>query len=435
MFLKVRNFQIIHKRYIQALYVQPEHRQGNQIAVEVQLDYAKRLSNRPQFEQTLKRRGADRIVDIPKLYEQWQQFKEAEKRKRNVIPRLKYWRDIIDGDIIKPDITIQMAKVKLKNAENDWKLVNKELDAVEAIFYSNYLQLPNDLLEKTPNETQIVFDFGDKCENECSSHLARDESIKYINESLYYLKGAAARFDLLFPIRCTEYFERNKFTLFNNPDFARTVVIEGAGVPLEKTFLIPRHCHENFTNLIHLPGNGSMMSFLGFLCNIIFDCSLMPMQWVAAGKIYQPIDENLVGLYDVAQSTAVHVFIVCAKKQVDEKYSKTLDLILELLKTLNIHFRVVNVAAKDLHSTECFATNIEMYAPNLRRYIEIGRVSNYGDFISRRLNFHCAGDKKFAGQKPNIVSATVCNVTKLLAIILETNNGEIPPDLFENKEI
>lgn len=424
------NFRFIPKRSFQALYVQPENREGNQIAVEVQLDFAKRLTNRDQFEQTLKRRGADQTVNIPKLYEQWQRFKDAEKQKRSVIPRLKYWKDIINGEIIKSDITIEMAKDKLKNAENDWKLANKVLDAIEAIFYPNYLQLPNDLLKKTPDETQIVLTFGDQSENDGLSHLACNESIKYINESSYYLKGAAARFDLLFPIRCTEYFEHNKFTLFNNPDFARTVVIEGAGVPLEKIFLIPRHYHENFTNLIHLPGNGSMMSFLGFLANIIFECSLMPMQWVAAGKVYKPTDENSMGLYDVAQSTAVQVFIVCTKHQAEQKYSKTLDLILELLKTLNIHFRVVNVAAKDLHSTECFATSIEMYALNLRKYIEIGRISNYGDFISRRLNFHSTGDKKLIGQKPNIISATVCNVTKLLAIILETNNGEIPCDLI-----
>lgn len=425
MFLKVRNFRIIPKRDFRALYVQPENRPGNQIAVEVQLDYAKRLANREQFEQTLKRRGADKIVDIPILYAQWQQLKEVEKRKRSVIPRLKYWRDIMDGAIVKPAITIEMAKDKLKNAEKDWKLVNKERDAIEAIFYPNYLQLPNDLSEKAPDETQIVLSFGDKCDNECShSHLARTESIKYINESSYYLKDAAARFDLQFPIRCTEYFERNKFTLFNNPDFARTVVIEGAGVPQEKTFLIPRHYHECFTNLIHLPGNGSMISFLGFLCNLIFDDSLMPMQWVTAGKMYQPTGENAFGLYDVAQSTAVQVFVVCTKKQVDEKYSKTLALVVELLKTLNIHFRVVNVAAMDLHSSECFATSIEMYAPSLRKYIEIGRVSNYGDFISRRLNFHSAGHKKNVGEKPNIVSATH-NVTKLLAILLETENKEI----------
>lgn len=436
MLLKVRNFQNISKRYFRALYVQPEHRDGNQIAIEVQLDYGKRLANREQFEQTLKRREADQAVDIPKLYEQWQQLKEAERRKRSVIPRLKYWKDIIDRNIVKPNITIEMAKDKLKNAENDWKHANKELDAVEAIFYPNYLQLPNGLLEKTPHKTQCILNFGDKCENERSSHLAHVNSIKYINESSYYLKDEAAQFDLLFPIRCTEYFELNQFTLFINPDFVRTVIVEGADVlPLEKTFLIPRHYHAHFTNLIHLTGNGSMLSFLGFLCNNIFDCSLMPMQWITAGKIYQPTDENSVGLYDVAQSTVVQVFIVCTAKQMEQIHSKTLDLIVKLLKTLNIHFRVVNVAAKDLHTSECFASSIEMYAPSLRKYIEIGRVSNYGDFISRRLNFHSAGDKKLVGQKPNIISATVCNVTKLLAIILETNNGEIPRDLFENKEI
>lgn len=434
MFLNVRNYRIIPKRYFQALYVQPENREGNQIAVEVQLDYTKRLANREHLEQTLKRRGANQIVNIPKLYEQWQQLKETEKQKRSVIPRLKYWRNVIDGNIVKPDITIEMARDKLKNAENDWKLVNKELDAVEAIFYPNYLQLPNDLSQNTPDRTQIISSVGVKCENKCSNHLAYAESIKYINESSYYLKGAAAQFDLLFPIRCTEYFEHNNFTLFKNPDFVRTVVIEGAGVPLEKTFLIPRHYHEHFTNLIHLSGNGSMLSFLGFLCNIIFDCSLMPMQWVATGKMYQPTVENSMGLYDVAQSTGVQVFIVCTQKQVEQKYFQTLNLIVELLKTLNFHYRVVHVAAKDLHSTECFATSIEMYAPSLRRYIEIGRISNYGDFISRRLNFHSAGDKKFVGQKPNIVSATVFNVTKVLAITLETNNGQIPCDLFENKE-
>lgn len=429
MLLRPRNWQIFGKRNFQALYVKKENLEGNLRAVESAFDFKKRLANRKELECTLQRRGID--VNITELYQQWERYKEVDKKRRSIIPRCKYWKNLMNQEITKPNVTIEMAKEKFQNANADMEIAVDELEAVESIFFPSYLSLPNVLLDTTPDEREIVSIFGNKCDEDRPHHLVYEDSIDFINGTAYYLKNAAAKFDLLFPLKCTDYFRRHNFTLFNNPDFAKTVIIEGAAIPLENVFLIPEEFDKRCTNLVHLIGNGSPLSFLGSLANIIFDFSLMPMPWVSAGKIYQPIRENSIGLYNVAQSTAVQVFLIGTKEQMIEKYKQTLHLICGLLKTLNIHFRVVNVPANELYAAECFATAIEMYSPNAKLYIEIGRISNYGEFISRRLNIHSDGDRKCGGQKPNIVAATVCNVTKLIALILETHNGRFPDEFLE----
>ncbi|KAJ8971589.1 hypothetical protein NQ317_002872, partial [Molorchus minor] len=62
-----------------------------------------------------------------------------------------------------------------------------------------------------------------------------------------------------------------------------------------------------------------------------------------------------------------------------------------------------------------------MYSNHLKRYVEVGNVSLYDSYLSKRLLFTYTvnKDRKY----PKVVGGTLLNVPKLLACVLENNNS------------
>lgn len=439
MILEVRALYNIPRRFVQALYVSRSNALNNSQVLQPILDYKNRLKNRDALKEDLKRRRLAELINVDEICDQWEIYKTTESR----IKTLEKKGTKLKKLIMKLEVTDNLSdkqQIRLIDQQKEARALSKEYattcDSFEDIrdrLNLNFLTLPNKLLANTPNELHIIRSHGEKStETQCEHHLIYHNLIEYIDDKTYYLKNEASKFDQMFQLKCLDYFRHHEFEQFSNYDFARTVIIEGAAVPLETIYQIPHNLNEKFTNLVHLVGGGSWLSFLGFIANMQVAKEVFPMQMVSIGKAYQPTNSNDFGLFSTAQSTAIQLFLAGSEEAMNEKFQSTLDLIIQLFESIDIHFRVVHVAANQLESAECFATRIEMFSPHLQNYMEIGRLSHYGDFISNRLRFRCETNKKNEQMQPHIVGGTLCNVAKLLAIILETHDGSIPNAIFTN---
>lgn len=438
MFLKLRPILSVFKRNVTALYIPGNKAKDNIAVVMPHMEFVKRLGDRKQLQQNIARRKVTDL-NLEDIFAQWDFFetlqlkKQAIEKRRKEVSKLTLESMRLEDSSEKENL--------LRKYKNEGEVLREDLRAlrnhsysVEEQFINDFLAIPNDLHTDTPDEVKEFFKFQDIPENSssCDIHLEYEEFVDYYDETAFYLKKAAAKFDLKFPFYCTDRFRNNNgFKLFSNPDFAKTAVVEGAGVPVNELFLVGNEGDEKCTNLIHLVGNGSMLSFLGFITKLSVPLPMMPLGWVCTGKQYQPSKPNDLGLYDVCQSTAVQMFSAGLEQQVHEIFRDILKQIIELYKQFNLHFRVVYVPAYELKAAECLKMRIEMYSPHLKRYIEVGNLSNYSDYISKRLLFNYSQDNKT--RFPHVISGTVCNVTKLIAIILENNNGSFNiPKSLEN---
>lgn len=429
MFLRVQSLVFVPRRFVQALFVSHRNAEGNVRALIPILDHKNFLENRHKLEENIRRRGLGNQINIATIYDQWEQYKEAESRKVAIEKqRAKLSKLIVKAKSEKADSSIDDLLQAARGLRGEYQSACDRFYEIDEEFNNNFLELPNKLLSITPDEAQVIFSHGlNPPETEHTTHhLQHKHLIDYISETFYYLKNEAAHFDRSLPNILIDQFRRQGFDQLSNPDFAKTVTVEGGGIALQNLYEIPQDYNERCTNLLHLVGSGSWLSFLGFIAKLKIEKELLPMQFVSTGKIYRPTNANAHGLFDVVQSTAVQVFLAGTETQMTEKFHSLLEFIIQLFKRFDIHFRVVHAPASQLHSTERFATRIEMYAPNLGEYIEIGRLSQYGDLISKRLRFQCGRDETNTQYKPHIIAGTVCNVTKCLAIILETHNGTIP---------
>lgn len=432
MLLKIRPLMRIPRRLVNALYITGDKAQGNVAVLTPVLDFEKRLADKTKLVDNFTRRKCVASIDVDDLYAQWELYKFVQTKKNAIEARRRELLQLI-RDLSKTNASQEkenlFRKYKLEGIElrEDARNLRDNSYTMENQFIDSFLAIPNDIHVDTSDTAKLIDSCNDerKGDGECIPfHLDFDRQIEYYDASTYYLKDDAAQFDLHFPLHCVDFFRQRNFIQFSNPDFAKTILIEGGAVPLDEVYEVQHATHEKCTNQLHLVGAGSMLSYLGFITKLTVHPKQFPLRWIAAGKQYAPkCDQNDLGLFDVSQSTCVQIFLAGTQDQMNEQFTTTIADIQHLYKSLDVHFRVTYAAADELTPAECLCVRFEMYSPHLQRYIEVGRLSHSSDFISKRILFNYDEHRKT--QFPHIVTGTVCNVTKMLAILLENNNGKI----------
>lgn len=422
-------------RFYQTLYVSQKNLKKNVRILTPVLDCKDRLTSPSELEDNLKRRGLSDRFDIADLLAQWEihSFMKAKKdeleiRVAETSKRLKEAKK--EKTLQERENTKRKYTLELETLRSDMENCNHSLDDIDVKFINKYLSLPNKLNVKTPHELQVISSFGSPLQEERAHHLVYEDVIDYCNNTAYYLKRDAAEFEYKFTKYCLNYFRDHGFVDFCNPDFAKTILVEGVALPLEKFYEVPTEINIHHTNLMHLVGNSSMPSFFGYFSQILIWSSYLPIQFISAGRNYRYTDKDTFSLYNVSQSSSVQIFQAGTEEQMLQKFNESLELVTELFQKFNLHFRIVYSPAKDLKLAESLSAKVEMFSPHFKRYIEVGNISYYGDYISKRLLIaHQDGQTKEIDFL-HILSGTICDLTKTLAVILETHNGTVPRNLL-----
>lgn len=432
MLLKIRSLTIIPRRFVNALYVSGDKALGNVLVLTPVMEFEKRLADRTKLVENVTRRKYTPSIDVNDLYAQWDLYKTIQARKKAVEVRREQMVELM-RDLSKtsasPEKEDSMRKYKLEAIalREDSRNLRNNSYSIESGFIDNFLAIPNDIHADTPDTATLHASSKDVTQNvdeRVPFHLDYENQIEYYDESAYFLKDSAAQFDVHFPFHCVDFFREREFVQFSNPDFAKTLLIEGAGVPLDDVYEVQHATHEKCTNQLHLVGAGSMLSYLGFIAKLTVYPTHFPMRWISTGKQYTPkCDANNAGLFDVCQSTCVSTFLAGTQEQMDAYFGRTMEYMQQLYESLGVHFRIMYATADELKSAECLSVRFEMYSPHLQRYIEVGRLSHFSDYISKRILFNYDENKK--SQFPHVLAGTVCNVTKVLAILLESHRGQI----------
>lgn len=414
-------FKII-KRQISALYVTGDKAKENYAVLTPFFDFHEKFNNRENLEKNIKARNLE--IDIENVYDKWDLYKEVEIKKRVMEKR----RSEVAQELQKTKETDEDGIRKLKNEgrflRDDFKNLKEMSYQLQDNFIHDFLDLPNQLHKRTTSEEQILLTHLIKnTKIDSPYHLGADEFIDYFDETNYYLKGSSALFDLKLPFYCVNFMKDNLgFTHFSNPDFVRSILPEAAGLNPNDFFQIKEEETENKINLLHLSGGGSLTSFLGFISKLSVYPTSLPFQFVANGKEYHPTTGELnMGLYSVCQSTVVQTFIATTNKnEADEKFDETVEKFIEFYKKFNLHFQVVYSSAGNLTPAESLRVNFEVYCPQHEKYIQIGHLSHFNDYLSKRLLFSYREGKDY--KFPQIVAGTMINVPKILANLID-NNG------------
>ena len=132
--------------------------------------------------------------------------------------------------------------------------------------------------------------------------------------------------------------------------------------------------------------------------------------------------KDTTGIFRVHQFDKVEMFSFCNPEKSEEEHEFILSVEEELLQSLEIPYRVVDVCAGDLGASAAKKYDIEAWIPSKNTYREVTSCSNTTDFQARRLNIRAKAD----GQTNilHTLNGTAIAVGRILIALIENNQTE-----------
>lgn len=152
----------------------------------------------------------------------------------------------------------------------------------------------------------------------------------------------------------------------------------------------------------------------------IVDIDDLPMRYVGSSTCFRveagTYGKDTRGMFRVHQFDKAEMFSFVHPDSSRDEHEFLLEREEELVRALEIPYRVVNVAAGDLGSSAAKKYDIEAWFPGQERYREITSTSNTTDFQARRLKVRYK-DEDGKNQLLHTLNGTVVTPRHLIALI------------------
>lgn len=415
-------------RKVSALYITGDKARENYVTIQPYLDFKGTFERKELLEASIK--GRKMTTELNQVHNMFENYKEAVKaidnvgkERENIAKVLKELSKIKD----KNEGKIKELMEQGKDLRNKLKSMKTDLYPVEDEFIQSFLHLPNLLHPQCPDgdfERVLYRSKPGQKNTNAKFHLDHKDLIRFIDNSRYYLLKDAAEFDFYCSDALSKYFlKQGNFIQTCNPDFVRCVLLEANATHLEHYHKVMEEHLQNKLNCAYLTGGASFESFLGAVTKLCVYPSCIPLKYVSNGRLYEKSSEgsgNQSSLYTATQTNAVQTFVATLNgQQSEEQMDAILNLCVDFYKSfVNLDFRVIYVKAADLTPSESLRAQIEVYSPHEKRYICLGRISNYTDYVSKRILFTMREQKDY--NFLHLVGGPVLYTTRLIAALIES---------------
>ena len=159
----------------------------------------------------------------------------------------------------------------------------------------------------------------------------------------------------------------------------------------------------------------------------ILDGDDLPLRYVGMSTCFRveagTYGKDTRGMFRVHQFDKAEMFSFVHPDRSGDEHDYLLEREEEIVRALEIPYRVVNVAAGDLGSSAAKKFDIEAWFPGQDRYREITSTSNTTDFQSRRLKIRYKGDDG-KNQLVHTLNGTVVTPRHLIALMENHQTAE-----------
>ena len=141
--------------------------------------------------------------------------------------------------------------------------------------------------------------------------------------------------------------------------------------------------------------------------------------------------KDTTGIFRVHQFDKVEMFSFCNPEKSEEEHEFILSVEEELLQSLEIPYRVVDVCAGDLGASAAKKYDIEAWIPSQNTYREVTSCSNTTSFQARRLNIRAKSEGETSIL--HTLNGTAIAVGRILIALIENNQTENEKVEFSDK--
>ncbi|HEY4348688.1 MAG TPA: serine--tRNA ligase [Gaiellaceae bacterium] len=384
------------------------------------IDLRAARSDPDRFRAALARKGAAERFDV---------LLAADERWRALLPRVEELRTKrkLDGKPT-PEQLLELNKVK-----EELQAAEAGLAAAEAERDELLIKVPNPPDPSAPDgntdddaeEIRRVGNPGPEGpEHTEVGRFEMERAARLSGSRFGYIAGDSALVAMALYRLAIETAARHGHTPLIPPVLVREQAMYGTGFfPTERSNIYTLEEDE-----LYLTGT-SEVALAGFHMDEILD--ELPLRYSAFSTCFRresgAAGKDTRGMFRVHQFNKVELYVFCEPERSVEEHDRLLAIEEELVQSLDLPYRVVNVAAGDLGDPASKKYDIEAWFPHQQRYREITSTSNTTDFQARRLGIrYRAGDKR--NETPHTLNGTAVTDRWLLAI-LENFGGEVPEAL------
>ena len=245
-----------------------------------------------------------------------------------------------------------------------------------------------------------------------------ERGAKVSGSRFYYLTGVGALLELALINHAVALATGNGFTPMIPPALVNPPAMEGTG------FL--GQAAENVYRLeaddMYLVGTAEV-PLAAYHSDEILDAATLPRRYVGWSPSYRREagsgGRDTRGIWRVHWFDKVEMFSYCNPADAVQEHARLLGFEREFLDSLEIPYRVIDVASGDLGASAARKFDIEAWVPSQERYREVTSTSNCTEFQARRLRVRMRDEN---GVRPlATLNGTLVAITRTIVALLENH--------------
>lgn len=321
----------------------------------------------------------------------------------------------------------------LKKVKEKIKVLENEIESVERELEDNLYQLPNIPLADVPvgkdeKSNKVLYEVGKKqsFNFEVKKHYEIGESLGIIDTEraakvsgsrFGYLKGQAVLLEFALINFALKKLIKKGFTPVIPPVLIKEEIMKGMGYIDTEADREERYFFEKDRQ--YLVGT-SEQSIGPMYSDEIFEEKDLPIRYVGFSSCFRreagSYGKDVRGIMRVHQFNKLEMFSSARPEDSASEHKLFLEIEEELMKELDLSYRVVQLSTGDLARPSASTYDIETWFPGLGEYKETHSCSNTTDFQSRHLNIRLrrkSGDLEFV----HMLNGTAFAERTILAIL------------------
>jgi seryl-tRNA synthetase len=211
-----------------------------------------------------------------------------------------------------------------------------------------------------------------------------ERGAKVSGSRFYYLTGVGALLELALINHAMALATANGYTPIIPPALVKPAAMEGTG------FL--GQAAENVYRLeaddLYLVGTAEV-PLAAYHCDEILAGDALPLRYAGYSPCYRreagTYGKDTRGIFRVHWFDKVEMFVFAAPEQAEDEHARLVEHEKELLDSLELPYRVIDVATGDLGASAARKFDCEAWIPSQGRYRELTSTSNCTTFQARRL--------------------------------------------------
>ena len=322
---------------------------------------------------------------------------------------------------------------KATELSNEVKLLFDQVDKKDEEFLNLWVKIPNLISDTSPDgksdkdnlEIKKVGNIKDipnpKDHLEIASKLGLidvEKASEVSGSRFAYLFGDLVKIEFNLVSWALNKLSEKGFTPTVPPVLVRENALYGTGFfpdDAEQVYEIPN-------DDLYLVGT-SEVPLAALHTNEIINMEELPLRYAGFSTCFRreagTYGKDTTGIFRVHQFDKVEMFSFCNPQKSEEEHEFILSVEEELLQSLEIPYRVVNVCAGDLGASAAKKFDIEAWIPSQNTYREVTSCSNTTSFQARRLNIRAKSEGETSVL--HTLNGTAIAVGRILIALIENN--------------